>query len=361
MMSKFLFAATAISILAAPALAADQGFGYVGVEGGVLFPHSQDVFGLVTYTNTTIGPIPRAQAGGKRYRPGYDVDLIGGYDFGVFRLEGELGYKQAKAKPLTFGQAFITSLNTNAGTAYTTSTAFDLRNRTTALSAMVNGLVNLGGHGGLGGYAGAGVGYANVEQLTGSKGRLAWQFIAGIRAPLSSNIEVGVKYRFFNAERNRRPAIYAFTAGTAPCGAGRDPLPCTGGVAVFDDTSRFNSHSLLLSVIYQFVPAAALGTVGLATGQFHTSPEFVGRDARNLPIDLGPGYEKGRKLVMVNCAECHGPAIQGTELEPGLTAPDLAVAAGYDLPQFTRFMRPRKTLGFETPAERFEACVAMID
>ena len=29
------------------------------------------------------------------YRTGFDVDAIAGYDFGVIRLEGEVGYKHA--------------------------------------------------------------------------------------------------------------------------------------------------------------------------------------------------------------------------------------------------------------------------
>src|SRR5262249_27795463 len=58
-----------------------------------------------------------------------------------------------------------------------------------------------------------------------------------------------------------------------------------------------------------------------------------------IPIELGSQFERGRALVMVNCVECHGPTLEGTELEPGVKAPDLAVAAGYDLPQFTHFMR----------------------
>jgi mono/diheme cytochrome c family protein len=82
-----------------------------------------------------------------------------------------------------------------------------------------------------------------------------------------------------------------------------------------------------------------LGAIALATGQFYTAPQLVRSDARDLPMDLGPQFERGRKLVMVNCAECHGPALEGTELEPGLRAPDLAIAAGYDLSQFIHFMR----------------------
>jgi len=82
-----------------------------------------------------------------------------------------------------------------------------------------------------------------------------------------------------------------------------------------------------------------LGIIGVALGQFQSAPQLVQSDAGKFPMDLGPRFESGRALVMVNCAECHGPALKGTELEPGLTAPDLAIAAGYDLPQFKHFMR----------------------
>jgi cytochrome c553 len=82
-----------------------------------------------------------------------------------------------------------------------------------------------------------------------------------------------------------------------------------------------------------------LGIIGIALGQFETAPQLVQSDAGKFPVDLGPRYESGRALVMVNCAECHGPALKGTELERGLNSPDLTIAAGYDLPQFTRFMR----------------------
>lgn len=82
-----------------------------------------------------------------------------------------------------------------------------------------------------------------------------------------------------------------------------------------------------------------IGIIGLATGQFQTAPQLVQSDAQDLPVDLGPQFARGRKLVMVNCAECHGGALKGKELEPGLKAPDLAIAEGYDLQQFTHFMR----------------------
>ena len=44
-------------------------------------------------TDVTLDNVARV-----KNKTGYDVDLIGGYDFGMFRLEGELGYKRAKLK-----------------------------------------------------------------------------------------------------------------------------------------------------------------------------------------------------------------------------------------------------------------------
>ena len=38
---------------------------------------------------------------------GYDVDLIGGYDLGMFRVEGELAYKQAGIKDRSVSSALI--------------------------------------------------------------------------------------------------------------------------------------------------------------------------------------------------------------------------------------------------------------
>ena len=87
------------------------------------------------------------------------------------------------------------------------------------------------------------------------------------------------------------------------------------------------------------------GTVGVALGKFPTAHQLVEEDSPRLPVDLGPQFERGRDLVMVNCAECHGPTLEGVELEPGLRAPDLAIAAGYDLPQFTHFMRTGIAVG----------------
>ena len=63
----------------------------------------------------------------------------------------------------------------------------------------------------------------------------AWQAIAEIRAPLSDNWDVGLKYRFFNVDKTRFQL---------PSGA--------------EASGRFRSHSLLASLIYNVGEPAAL-------------------------------------------------------------------------------------------------------
>lgn len=87
------------------------------------------------------------------------------------------------------------------------------------------------------------------------------------------------------------------------------------------------------------VSVGPIGRIGLATGKFSTQPEQVERYRTDMPMDLGAQFAKGRKLAMVNCAECHGPSFRGGEPKPGEPAPDLMVAGAYDLPEFQRLMR----------------------
>jgi len=114
MMRKLLLA-SAVAAIATPAVARD-GSPYVGLEGGVLFPqHMSGVFtstftqgaqtpaagtaaalpgtgnvGVLPATFTTV-PGPIVGNSNVRFKTGYDIDAIIGYDFGMFRLEGELG------------------------------------------------------------------------------------------------------------------------------------------------------------------------------------------------------------------------------------------------------------------------------
>jgi opacity protein-like surface antigen len=259
---KYVFlAAVAATAIAAPAASKDNS-PYVGIEGGVTFPQKQDLDGSITFNdNTNFSNVAAGNVGSLRYKPGYDLDVVGGYDFGMFRLEGELGYKRSKVKDFNIDPTFLGALNTASGNNFTSS-SFDLRDHTTVLSAMVNGLADFGGNGGLGAYVGAGAGYADVKQLGGSQGKFAWQILAGAYMPVSNNVDIGLKYRYFDAGRVNRSDAFAFNAGAATCGG----FPCTGGTAVFDTSGHYRSHSVLASLIYNFgapppapapIPAAA--------------------------------------------------------------------------------------------------------
>src|SRR5438552_10321698 len=148
-MRKLLLATTAtLAVVATPAAARD-GSGYVGLEGGILFPHSQNGVFTATFTQTAqspaagtaaplpgtglVGALPAALAtpptavtgaSSVKWKEGYDVDLIGGYDFGMFRLEGELGYKRSKIKRFTQDAAFGTAIATGLHPVGTTGTTF---------------------------------------------------------------------------------------------------------------------------------------------------------------------------------------------------------------------------------------------
>lgn len=89
-------------------------------------------------------------------------------------------------------------------------------------------------------------------------------------------------------------------------------------------------------------PAIQLGPIGrfgVAAGKFPSQPDQVELYRNDMPADLGPQFAAGRKLAMVNCAECHGPSFGGGEPKPGTKAPDLVVAGAYDLPEFRKLMR----------------------
>ena len=84
---------------------------------------------------------------------------------------------------------------------------------------MINGMLDFGDDDGISGFVGGGVGMARVKAnnyrnfanatpfLDGSDSRLAWQVFAGVRQAISDNIDVTVKYRFFNADKVRLTAF----------------------------------------------------------------------------------------------------------------------------------------------------------
>lgn len=218
--------ALATTALSTPALARDDAW-YVGVEGGVMIVEDIDF--------DINGAIDVATVDHKRY--GYDADAVVGYDMGPFRLEAEVGYRASNVDAF---RNTVSTPNPGRTPAIVGPGTFDYAGgRSSALSFMVNGLWDFGDDDGVQGFIGPGLGVARVKHRIGlttagdflddSDTVVAWQGIAGVRAPISDNIDVSLKYRFFNA-----PGV------TLVDSAGREWY------------GRFRSHSILGGLVFNF-------------------------------------------------------------------------------------------------------------
>lgn len=202
----------ASTALASPALARDDSW-YVGVEAGAM---------IVEDIDNLRG---RDQIGVLDTDYGYDVGGVVGYDFGPFRLETEVSYRRAEEAGYSDNTVSLGDDNVGGGTE--------------ALSFMLNGLVDFGPDDGLQGFVGGGVGVGRVKvavltpfpglDVDDSDSGFAWQVLAGVRAPLSDKIDIGLRYRFYNQYGNDLVA-----------GDGTDAKV------------GFRSHSLLATLSYNF-------------------------------------------------------------------------------------------------------------
>ena len=164
-MRKYLLAAAAVAAIASPAAARD-GSGYVGVEAGALWPQDTllDVspdFVVITGTDTY------DNAAQVDYKTGWDADIIGGYDFGMFRVEGELGYKRASVDDIDLSNPFLDAVNGEFGIVPPLlNEDIDFDGHVSVLSGMINAMFDFE-DGRWGGFAGGGIGLASVTAFDG--------------------------------------------------------------------------------------------------------------------------------------------------------------------------------------------------
>jgi len=81
-----------------------------------------------------------------------------------------------------------------------------------------------------------------------------------------------------------------------------------------------------------------LGRFALATvmpSQIEQVEEFRVRQ----PFDVGPAYAAGRRLVAIQCGQCHAPDLSGGEPMPDVFSPGLDAVGAYSLEQFRALMR----------------------
>jgi opacity protein-like surface antigen len=245
-MRNYLFIATAAAAMATPALAAADG-PYVGIEGGVSLPQTSNYD--VTLTNGTTATSTTYSDGYKvKNKTGYDVDLLAGYKFGLFRLEGEAGYQRAKVKSLTVSSPILTDVGTATGTTVTASN-FPVGSHIGVTKLMANALIDSDFGGGFGGYAGGGVGRAWTKFSGDKDNAWAYQGIAGLRYALTPNIDAGVKYEYFRTGKLNFDDAFAVN-GTNYASSAK---------------GHYASNNVLASLVYNFnsrqaaepMPAAA--------------------------------------------------------------------------------------------------------
>ncbi len=242
-MRKFVVAmALATTALATPALAKDHAW-YIGAEAGANLMENLH-FDIKNAAGTTT--VPNALS--SRFEIGYDVGGNIGYDFGIFRAEFEVAYKDnnldninvlAATPPIrAFGDGLVVPRTGNFSGA---------DGNARVLSFMVNGLFDFGGENGdWGGFIGGGAGVARVQLhdqqflkynaafLNDSDTGFAWQALAGVYKPLTKHVDLGLKYRYFNV-----PDVDTFTVN---------------GLAT---RTHYHSHSLMVTLAYNFYTEAA--------------------------------------------------------------------------------------------------------
>ncbi|MBC7985244.1 MAG: OmpA family protein [Sphingomonadaceae bacterium] len=224
MRNTTIILAALVSTVLATAADARDGQWYIGFEGGAMQVEDEE-FSLRSSSGGTVVNRFRVEAD-----TGFDIDAIAGYDVGIVRIEAEVAYKDAGFDELSGLSSGEDSLPGGSD--------FPLDGGVSVISAMANALLDVGGNHGIGFYAGGGVGWASVDvDARDGSSRLvddndsgfAWQLIGGLRFPIGDSIDLGVKYRYFNA----------------------DGLELSSFSNTFAEAD-LTSHSLLASLIFNF-------------------------------------------------------------------------------------------------------------
>ena len=247
-MKKLALAALAATTLFTSPAAAADGF-YVGIEGGLLwarnqaidFEYDDDIFGpgpIPLGGQTSAAAAPAAVLEGLfhvDHDSGRDLDVIAGYDWGWVRTEIELANKRAGHDSYSF---------------FLAGEPIKGDGHTRVNSAMLNVLLDVNVSPTVSLYAGPGIGIANEKMILEADDEggelftlkdtgLGVQAIAGVRFAVTPNIDLGVKYRYFEA-----------TGIEDSAGDGDEDFCFTGENCTYK--TGFRSHSVLATLAYNF-------------------------------------------------------------------------------------------------------------
>ena len=197
--SLILFAALLILAFPAICLAGPPSPGpYASVFLGASFP-----------TNTTVVSTQFGSGGGTfndrvEFDPGANFGGAGGYDFGFFRLEGEISYKNGEISTVTEQDSGTRFVNTNG--------------RVSALAVMFNAFLDLHNKTTVTPYIGGGIGFAalhlsdtfGTDTTTRDRVRLyrsdddtvfAYQAGAGLEIAFTNRLSLDLGYRYFGTSK----------------------------------------------------------------------------------------------------------------------------------------------------------------
>lgn len=232
-----IFAAVFVAFIAsASPVLADEAPWYVGVDVGAAFAGKQPItptggFGFI--------PGPQVPTSVKA-STAFEIGGVIGHQFNHVRIEAEVANKTASNRNYTSAgfSAYPTATPPGFGIIPPGSYS-SVTGRQNVLSVMANGMVDLGKTGGAKFSLGGGLGVARVQDSLGINGfgavlrdshtGFAWQLIAGARIPVGRKVELGVKYRFFNANHVDLASLVGTTVRT-----------------------RYRSNSVLLGLSYKF-------------------------------------------------------------------------------------------------------------
>lgn len=223
-----LICATALgmAMLVAGNASADQNW-YIGGEGGLTFNSKSGLTGLGSNMDGDVS-----------FKDGYVFGGVLGYDFGGFRLEGEVAQRHNKAK------AFNIVNDGGIGDDLDESPMSGAYNATggkaKVTSGMANAYLDFGKDWVVHPYIGAGIGIAGFKFsdmsvgpavfVQGNNTVMAYQGIAGLRWAISNAVDLVADYRYF-------------ATGHVNVGDGRDY-----GVSV----DKYRSHTVMLGLHYKF-------------------------------------------------------------------------------------------------------------
>ncbi|MEP1422437.1 MAG: outer membrane beta-barrel protein [Erythrobacter sp.] len=225
MNKQILLLAGAAAVIAVPAQAR-EGQPYIGVDAGFVLGTDIDL--------DLDSPVNEDRAARVDRDDGYELGVVAGYDFGAFRLEADVSYRENDSDQLEI----ITPGFSNASGLPIALNQVDIGSAD-VLAAMINGLIEFGDDDGITVFAGGGAGLAHVdisagnttigEPISDSDTSFAYQALAGARIAVSDNVDFGLKYRYFVADS---------VGINATSGAELD--------------AAYESHSILASLLYNF-------------------------------------------------------------------------------------------------------------